>query len=461
VTASLVHPGDLEPSLVEERTYVTRRRFTRIDIAAILSILLLLLDLLPSRLVVPNLTAVGRPSLLLAFLLWCWWILVRLNPRLVMVGPQPMRWFVLLYVLSILISYAVGALRGLTTMEINGADRAVLATAEFVGVILATADGIPNWDRLRGVLRVWIWCSAGMAIIGIVQFVLRKDITQYMKFPGLTIQGAGLAGLEARGDDGLFRVASTATHYIEFSAVMALALPFGIHFARFDANPKRRRRLIVAALLIALAIPMTLSRTGIMALVLEILVMLPAWNWRVRYNLLGFAGGLVCMLAAVKPGLIGTIKSLFLGASEDPSVTGRTERYTIVWHYFIQRPWLGRGTGTWIPPMYIYLDNQWLGTLLAGGLLGVATLATLHIASISLAGISLKRSVSPEDRHLCVALIATQLSAMLVEGTFDAFAFTTYATTLSFLMGCCAVVWRFTHPARAVRTSVPLFYSAK
>lgn len=452
-----VHPGDLEPSLVADRTYVTRRRYTRIDVAATLSIMILLLDLLPSRLVVPNLTAVGRPALVIALLLWCWWVVVRLNPRLVMVGRQPMRWVVLFFILSTLISYAVGFLRGLTTMESNGADRALLAMAQFAGVILTVADGVPNWERLKGVLRVWIWCSGIMSIIGLVQFVLKMDITKHMLVPGLQLQ-AGLAGLEERGSGGLVRVASTTTHYIEFSTVMAMALPFAIHFARFDPDPRRRTRLMVAAVLIAAAIPITLSRTGIVALGAELLILIPIWKWRVRYNLLVCAIIMMAGLAAVKPGLLGTLKSLFTGASEDPSVTGRTERYAMVGRFFVERPWLGRGTGTWIPPMYQYLDNQWLGTLLASGIVGVAALAAMHIAGISMAGISLRRSTSDEDRHLCAALIATQVAAILVEGTFDALAFTTYATTLSLLIGCCALVWRFTHPARAIRTSTPPFY---
>jgi len=458
LTTAPVHPGDFEPSLVADRTYASRRRYARVDVAVVLSVMICLLDLLPSRLVVPSLTAVGRPALVLALLLWCWWVMVRLNPRLLLVGPQPMRWVVFIYLISILVSYAVGFLRGLTVMEANGADRALLAAAEFTGVILIAADGLPNWERLKSVLQVWVWCSGFMATLGILQFVTRIDLTQYMLLPGLQLQ-AGLAGLEERGAGGLFRVASTTTHYIEFSAVMAMALPFAIHFARFHPNPRRRRRFIVAALLIAGAIPVTLSRTGIVALGIGLLVMLPIWGWRMRYNVLSFATGLVMMLAAVKPGLLGTIKSLFTGASEDPSVTGRTERYGLVGHYFVQRPWLGRGTGTWIPPMYQILDNQWLGVALSNGVLGVVALAAMHLGGIILAAIALRRSTRAEDRHLCTALIAVQLAAIVVEGTFDALAFSTYAATLSLLIGFCGTVWRFTHPARTVRTSAVRSYA--
>jgi polysaccharide biosynthesis protein PslJ len=458
VTSASVHPGDFEPSLIAERTYATRRRYGRIDVAILLSMMLLWLDLLPSKLVIPNLTAVGRPALVIALLLFCWWVMSRLNSQLAIGGPQPMRWLVFAFIVSELVSYAVGYMRGLTTMEANGADRALLGAAEFAGVVLIAADGIPNWSRLRGVLRVFVWCSAYMAIIGLLQFALHIDLTQYMRLPGLELHGE-FAGFEERGAGGLFRVASTTTHYIEFSALMAIAMPYAIHFARFAPEPGKRKLFTVAALLITAAVPVALSRTGIVSVGIALLVLLPLWGWRMRYNVMVFGAGLVAALFVVKPGLLGTLRSLFVSAGEDPSITGRTDRYGLVQHYFVQRPWLGRGTGTWLPPQYQYLDNQWFATALSTGLLGVAVQAALHITAIALAGIALHRSSRPEDRHLCAVLISTQLIGIFVEFTFDAFAFTTYLTTLSLMVGVCGTVWRFTHPTRTVRTSTVSWYA--
>jgi polysaccharide biosynthesis protein PslJ len=41
----------------------------------------------------------------------------------------------------------------------------------------------------------------------------------------------------------------------------------------------------------------------------------------------------------------------------------------------------------------------------------------------------------------------------LVAATFDSLSFTTFATTIALMIGLCGTVWRFTHPARTVRTS--------
>lgn len=448
--------ADLEPSFVGSQTYATRRRLLRVDAATLLSLMICLLTLIPATLILPGMTDIGRPALVIALLLWFWWIATRLNPQLTMVGPNPIRFAVLAYCVSMLVSYAVGFLRGLTVMEANGADRAVLSMLAFTGVILVAADGLSNWDRLNAVLRVFIWCSAVMAFIGLLQAVLKIDVTRYMMIPGLQPKGY-IPSFETRGVS--VRVASTTSHFIELSAIMAVALPLAIHFARFSAERWRRRTFLFAALLIAAAIPLTISRTGVVAAAIALLCMIPVWGWRMRYNVLTLGVGLMAALMVVKPGLLGTIRDLFTGANEDTSVQARTERYGLVGHFFSQRPWLGRGTGTWIPPQYQILDNEWLTFALSNGLIGVAALASLHITAITLTVLAWRRAAGEEQRHLCAALLASQLGAILVAAFFDSLSFTTYATVVAFTVGLCGTVWRFTHPSRQVRTSATRWYA--
>lgn len=445
------HPADFDPSLVAEGTYLTRRRFARlIDAPSLLSVMVCLLTLFPAQMIVPGMTDLGRPGIIVAFLLGAWWFTARLNPRLVMVGPQPIRWAVLVYLLSMLLSYAVGLIRGLTPMEANAADRWMLMTLGFVGVILVAADGIPNWERLNGVLRVFVWCSAFMAVIGLLQAFVRLDLTPYLMVPGFQSKG-WIVGVEIRGDG--VRVASTAFHYIEFSTLMVMALPFAIHFARFSPTARQRQLYGLAGLLIAGAIPATTSRTGYVALAIVLLVLTPVWSWRLRYNMAAIGAILVVGITVAKPGLVRTVSTMFFGAGDDPSITARTERYKMVGYYFAQRPWFGRGTGTWVSPQYQYLDNQWLAMALTNGIIGIAALALLHLTAVTLAVLALRRSDSEQVRHLCASLIAVQFVALAVAATFDSLNFSTYATTLPLMIGLCGAVWRFTHPSRTVRTA--------
>jgi polysaccharide biosynthesis protein PslJ len=454
-TTAEIHTADLEPSLVSSQTYVTRRRVTYIDAATLLSGMVILISLIPSRLIVPGMTDLARPGLIVGFALLCWWVLVRFTSHLVLTGPQPLRWAVLAFIVSVLVSYAAGFLRGLTSMEANAADRMVLFFCVFTGTILTAADGVPNWLRLRGVLKVLMGCAAAVALIALLQYELAIDVTQYMIFPGLESKGWTI-GFELRGEG--IRVASTTTHYIELAAYLALCLPFAIHFACFSRRRWRRRLAIACAALIAGGIAATISRTGILAIGLMVAVLFPVWSWRTRYNVGAVSFGLFAALAAASPGLANTLVRLYDSPSSNPAFTVRTARYPLVFHYVGQRPWLGRGTGTWVAPQYQILDNQWLDTLLTNGVLGVAVLAGLHITGITLAGLALRRSTSAEDRHLCAALISTQVIGLAVAGTFDSLSFSTYATVLALTLGLCGTVWRLTHPSRTVRTSTTQWF---
>jgi O-antigen ligase len=178
-----------------------------------------------------------------------------------------------------------------------------------------------------------------------------------------------------------------------------------------------------------------------------------AWDWRLRYNMMAVGAVLVLGLVFVKPGLLGTLKAMFLWVGADPSISGRTQDYDYVAYWFAQRPLLGRGPGTLIPDLYIILDNQWLMTLITGGLVGVVALAAFHLTCVWLAITAMRRSSSAEDRHLCAALLSAQVVAILVGLTFDSFSFTTFSFTLALASGLSGAVWRFTHPARTVRTS--------
>ena len=450
-----LEPSDLEPSLVSAQTYVTRRRPTYIDAGVLLSVMVIFITLIPARLIVPGMTDLGRPGLVVGFALFCWWILARFSPHLVMTGPQPLRWAFFALFVTLLASYAVGFMRGLTTMESNAADRTMLFFCVFGGAILTAADGLGNWVRLGTVLKVLVCCSAVVAAIGVLEYVLRRDLTTYLAIPGLQAKG-WTPEFEVRG--GGVRVASTTSHYIELAAFLATTLPFAIHFAMFSRRPGRRRVALVTVVIIAAGIASTISRTGIVAVALLVIVLFPVWNWRMRYNI----GGLFVILAAAgmaaSPKLVNTLLHLFDNPTQNSSIAVRYARYPLAFSYIAQRPWLGRGTGTWVAPQYQIMDNQWLATLLSNGIIGAAALAGLHITGIVLAWLALKRSVTVEDRHLCAALISTQVIALAVAATFDSMSFLTYATTVGLTLGLCGTVWRLTHPARMVRTSTTRWF---
>jgi hypothetical protein len=457
LTTLQAHPADLDPSLVEGRTYVTRRRRHLLDPGSLLCATVALVMLVPADLIVPQLTlGIGRPASLLGLGLAAGWAMAKFHPRLGVRGPQPLRWAAGGYLAAILLAYAAGQMRGLTALESGGADRALIGTVIFLGVALACADGLANRSRLDDLVRAVVWCAAVMGAIGLVQFAFRFNIVALIDIPGLVSHRDEALGFRERGAGDLVRVASTAGHYIEFSTVMALALPFAIHLARFGGGPLLRQCAAGAAVIMASAIPVTLSRSGILALFAGIVVLGCFWSWRVRFNVAVLGAGLMTAIMLVRPGLLGTIRSLFANLSDDSSVEGRTEDYDAATAYIAERPWFGRGPGTFIPTLYRYLDNEWLMHLITTGILGTAAFAVWHLTALTLAAIAYRRATEAADRHLCACLIAVQVMAMLAAGTFDAMSFTTHTTLLAILSGAAGAMWRFTHPARLVRSAAPL-----
>jgi O-antigen ligase len=456
VTAAGVAQTDLEPTRVASRTYLTRRRDARLDASTIICIMVVLLLLIPSRYIVPGMTDLGRPGLIVGLLLIAWWVTVRMTPHLVQPGPQPIRWALLGFTIAMLVSYPVAQLREVTSIEASGADRHMLYLGIFAGVALAAADGIKTWERLHRVLVVLVACAAIVAVIGILQFVLRIDLTRFLAIPGLEEKFAAL-GFEERGDD--IRVASTTTHYIELSTTLATILPFALQMTLFPTDPRRRRLAAIASVLIAGGAIVTISRSGILAMAIVLLMLFPAWSWRLRYNMLWVGVLMVGGLVVAKPSLVQTLASLFLDASEDNSVKAREDDYPLVWSYFTERPWLGRGTGTFIPPQYEILDNQWLMYLVANGIVGVVLFAAMHITAIVIAVRAARRAATRAVRHLCMGLAGTQLVAMAVAGTYDSMSFFTYATLVALTLGMCGTVWRLTHPNAAIRTAAPRWFA--
>ena len=114
--------------------------------------------------------------------------------------------------------------------------------------------------------------------------------------------------------NGFNRPSSTATQPIEFGVVMAMLLPFALQQAFDPARIGRVRRWAPVALLF-FAIPMSLSRSGIVGLAIALLWIIPTWPTQRRKPayvvlLIGIAS-----LKVVAPGLIGTFAEYFGGLS--------------------------------------------------------------------------------------------------------------------------------------------------
>ncbi|MEV6525254.1 O-antigen ligase family protein [Longispora sp. NPDC051575] len=446
-------PLSAAPRPAEQPQLSQSSGFTLVRIAAnpvgLLAAVVFLIYWLPARVIVPGLTSIGRPGTLLALMLMLLWLLAHLHPDHTVGGRQPMRWGVLAYFLALSASYISGELRGLSVLESNNADRTMLAAGAMIGVALMAADGLRSRRQLGLMLRVLFWSGAFMSIVGILQFALRKDITIYIQPPGLVFQ-APPVGFSNRGAGGLVRVAGTVGHYIEFSTlVAAVVVPLGLHFSRYAVRSLERQLIAVATVISACAIPLALSRTGILALFISMIVVGIAWPWKRRITIGLATLATTAAFSVIRPGLLGTLRALFFNSENDPSLSGRTDDYARVFPLIYERIWLGRGTGTFIPEQYFLLDNQWLLTLVSSGIIGVAGLTVLFCTGIGQGIAVWRRAARESDRHLAACLVGGLAAFMFSAFTFDALFFTTFVVTLGLLLGAVGALWRISGSGRA------------
>ncbi|TDE07493.1 O-antigen ligase family protein [Jiangella asiatica] len=438
------------PALLAEPDGLLRTRYAwepallkPIDTLTVLIVFLALQFLIPARLVIGGMGAVGRPTVAIGILLVFVWALSAVRGQLPG-ARQPIRWVIFLYVAVQMFSYAVGFDRGLPGVEASSADRWIIFTIAMAGLTLAIADGIPTRAQLDRFLLVLVGFTTVMAVIGILQFLGVADLTRYLRLPGLS-NNAELIGIGQRGGPGFARVASTATHYIEFGVVLSMVLPVALHYALFATERKQRQLRWAAVVLIASAIPFSLSRSATLAVTLGMAVLATVWPWRQRYNAAIIGVVATAAFAVVQPGVLGTIRSLFSNADDDPSIQNRIARTDYVMDLWSLRPWFGRGAGTVIPEQYILLDNQLYVTLLAGGVVGLAGLVIFLLGPYFIARSIRLRGADQETRHLAQSLAVIMPVSLLVSATFDSFSFATFVGVLFLVIGAIGALWRLDH----------------
>jgi O-antigen ligase len=115
---------------------------------------------------------------------------------------------------------------------------------------------------------------------------------------------------------------------------------------------------------------------AIMVLGTALVILLLGWpkRWRRRCYLALPAA--VVAIRILTPGVVGTIRALFLKFGQDNSVTGRTEDYQVAFRVFADNPILGVGMGNWAVARFLkdpgYAagspHNSYLLALVEGGI---------------------------------------------------------------------------------------------
>jgi O-antigen ligase len=404
-----------------------------------LIVYLVLLFGLPAQLVFAPLGAAGSPSTVFGMVFFIWWLYARLVPSLgAAVGRQPMRVALLCFQIITLVSFLAGALRPMTSEEASSSARGLLSLCAWSGILLVAADGIRTRASLERLLRALVAGATFLAALGLIQFFTGWNPASMISIPGLHLNQPFATDL-ARSS--FVRVQGTATHAIEFGVVLCMVFPLALHNAWFAKDHKRRRWLMAGS--IAVVLPMTVSRSAMLGLGVILAVMLATWPSERRRKVLLISPVLLVVLKFIVPGLLGTLKGLFLGIQNDPSAQGRTDDYNAVAFYVSKTPWIGRGLSTFIPEMYRTLDNAYLGWVVEAGIIGLIVLIGFQLAGLVVAWqVRIRARQDEETRDLAASIFAGLLAGTLNFATFDALGFAMFAGTYFLMLGIVGALWR-------------------
>jgi O-antigen ligase len=245
------------------------------------------------------------------------------------------------------------------------------------------------------------------------------------------------------------RVFGSAEHPIALSAAFVVLAPLAVYLAR----RYRRRLWVVCSILLVAGVASTISRTGIMMLVVAGLVFL----WLRPMEMRRLWPVLIPALIVVKlalPGTLGAIKQSFLppgGLVAEQRVkpgevgSGRIADLGPGLAEWRGKPLFGQGFGTRVvdssvgTPNANILDNQWLGTLLETGALGFFGWLWFFVRVVRRFGAEAKR-----DYTMRGALLASLAASAAAFGvgmfTFDAFSFIQVTFLLFILVGLGAAL---------------------
>jgi polysaccharide biosynthesis protein PslJ len=429
------------------------RTARRLDVVSLLTLYVFLLLAIPSALVFGPLGGAGGPATILALGFMLWYLAMRLHPASgVARGHQPIRAAGVLFFCSILAAYISANRHLLPTSQQNGADLGVVSAVGWLAVLMLAADGICAMDRLEALLDRIVIGATGMAALGITEFFTGFNAVKYIIIPGLTEQLTP-TDLETRG--GLNRPSATAAHPLEFAAVLAMSFPLALHRARFVSSGSRRRRWL-PVILIAAAIPTTISRAAVLELLAIGIVLLPTWSKRERRYVYAVTACSITLMFVLIPKLLAAfatiLEQIYTGSS---STESRTSAIAAALHLVPQHPWLGVGFQTFSPLVYFYTDDQYVLSSIETGLVGLAALSALFITGWLTARSLRRRVCDPETRDLAQCLAAAVAAAAVSFSTFDALSFKMAAGLTFLLLGCVGAAWRLLRDTATERQASP------
>jgi hypothetical protein len=323
-------------------------------------------------------------------------------------------------------------------------DKKIMFLLSFVLVLYLTTSVIRRLDNVEFLAKTLVVGGTGVALAAIFEARTGFNIFNHVSRVLPIMRDLGDVGGFQRVGTGSLRVFGSAEHPIALGAAFVMLCPLAVYLAR---RYKQRRWLFCALTLLA-ACAATVSRTGIIMLLVVGAVFLwlrPRETRRLWPALL--LAPVVIHFAL--PGTLGALRQSFdpsrLVAEQQASAgeggSGRLADLGPALQVWQAKPLVGQGYGTKLivngsvqGPETNVLDDQWLGTLIELGVAGFIGWLWFFVRAVRRFGAEAKRDES--ERGWLLAAIAAAVAAYAVGmATFDAFAFVQVTFLLFILIG--------------------------
>lgn len=325
----------------------------------------------------------------------------------------------------VLISYLVNFTRFQSGGESATAFKALLTIASCIILYFYTSSIIISRQDIDRALKLIIALASALSIFAVIErqtgYNLFRHLHEFIPLLSPNVDSS-VWGEMFRGG---LRVSGSASHPIAFGTMLGLVFPFNYYYVRVSKEKKQRIIYLASLVVITLGTMTTISRTSFLALAASMTVlMLGLPKDRFRLIVFGIIGIIIIQL--LMPGVLHQIKAhltpSYFEANEVGNNNGRIEDYPIVYREFLKMPLLGRGFGTYDPRQFIFLDNQYLGTVVELGLLGLLAFAGIFVDALRRLRQTVKL-VGETDQVLLVVFMAAVAVFTVGSFTFDTLGF--------------------------------------
>jgi O-antigen ligase len=342
-------------------------------------------------------------------------------------------------------SIAANADRIAAVTMTSTATKALTFLISFALLFYLVTSVVRRFEDVEFLLKVLVGGTTIVAFLAILELFTGFNPFNHLDRVLPMLRQTGENTALSRG--GRLRVYASSQHPIALGSTFALVLPIAIYLA----HSTRQRRWLIATVLLILGTFATVSRTGVLSLIVVAGVYF-LLRTRETIRIWPLVLPLLAAVHFAMPGLLGTFYHAFFPKggliaeqADGPVGSSRVATFGPGLAQVERRPLLGLGYGSRIPlglsegnDGNFITDDQWLATAMETGVLGLFAWAWLFIRFIRKMFRSARRDTT-ERGWLYAGLTASGAAFAVAMLTYDAFSFIQATFVLFILMALGSV----------------------